>query len=183
MSIIDRQALLKHLRHQFKINWLGHHGIPHWARVRANGLMLAAETGANRHVVELFAFFHDAGRVNEFVDDGHGGRGAEIAAQLKGRFFEATNVEMDMLTYACQYHSDGMKTGDMTVLTCWDADRLDLGRVGITPYPRYLCSDAARQGLNLRKAHARAIAWESRNMHSRKDVRPKIDPRQRDPAR
>ena len=159
MPIIDRQALLAFLRAQFKVDWQGHHGIPHWARVRANGLMLAPETGANMHVVELFAFFHDARRLNEHEDEGHGGRGAALARQLRGRFFDATDAEMDLLQYACDFHSDGMKTGDATVLTCWDADRLDLGRVGITPNPRYLSTDAAKNEQNLQKAHARAMAW------------------------
>ena len=160
MSIVDRRGLLAHLRAQFRIDWYGHHGIPHWARVRANGLMLAHETGASRHVVELFAFFHDARRLNEYQDDGHGSRGAVLARQLKGRFFDATDAEMDLLQYACRYHSDGQNTGDMTVLTCWDADRLDLGRVGITPNPLYLCTDAAKRPGNLQRAHARAVAWK-----------------------
>jgi len=31
-----------------------------------------------------------------------------------------------------------------TVATCWDADRLDLGRVDIKPDTRYLFSDEAK---------------------------------------
>jgi uncharacterized protein len=38
-----------------------------------------------------------------------------------------------------------MLDGNITVQTCWDADRLDLGRVGTTPDPRYLCTAAAKQ--------------------------------------
>ena len=34
---------------------------------------------------------------------------------------------------------------NVTLQACWDADRLDLGRVGITPLPHLLCSDAARE--------------------------------------
>ncbi len=37
-----------------------------------------------------------------------------------------------------------MTAGDITVQTCWDADRLDLGRVGITPNPRWLCTACAK---------------------------------------
>ncbi len=164
MPNIDKHALIAFLRRQFKIDWHGHHGIPHWGRVRANGLMLAAETGANMHVVELFAFFHDAGRLNEHEDEGHGGRGAALARQLRGRFFDAVDAEMDLLQYACDHHSDGMKIGDVTVLTCWDADRLDLGRVGITPNPRYLCTEAAKRSGNLQRAHARALAWKYKQL-------------------
>jgi uncharacterized protein len=162
VAIFDKAGLLVHLRNQFAIDWNGHHGISHWTRVRANGLMLAPETGANTHVIELFAFFHDSRRFNEHVDDGHGSRGAVLARQLEGRFFDATDTEMDLLQLACDGHSDGMTTGDVTVLTCWDADRLDLGRVGITPNPKYLCTDAAKNLRTLERAHARALAWVNR---------------------
>jgi uncharacterized protein len=156
MAIFKRAELFAHLRNQLTIDWFGHHGIAHWARVRANGLMLATETGANPHVVELFAFFHDSRRVNEHVDDGHGARGAALARRLKGRFFDATDEEMDLLQYACDHHSDGMTQGDATVLTCWDADRLDLGRVGITPRSKYLCTDMAKREGTMQRANRRA---------------------------
>ena len=159
MTIFNRSALLGHLRNQMSIDWFGHHGIAHWTRVRANGLMLAGDTGAIVHVVELFAFFHDSRRVNEHVDHGHGARGAVLARQLKGRFFEATDDEMDLLQYACDHHSDGMTQGDATVLTCWDADRLDLGRVGITPKAKYLCTEIARQEVTMHRANRRAQHW------------------------
>jgi uncharacterized protein len=55
MGHIDTQALIAHLRSQFLVNWNGHHGISHWARVRINGLMLARETGANPHVVGSYS--------------------------------------------------------------------------------------------------------------------------------
>ena len=32
---------------------------------------------------------------------------------------------------------------DATIQTCWDADRLDLGRVGIFPSAKYLSQEAA----------------------------------------
>jgi uncharacterized protein len=159
-GIFDKQGLIAHLRSQFQINWLGHHGIPHWMRVRANGLMLAKDNGANIHVIELFAFFHDARRRNEHQDDGHGTRGAQLAMQLRGRFFEATDQEMDLLMLACQGHSDGELEAELTVQTCWDSDRLDLGRVGIEPNPNYLCTESARQPAHLNKANARAEQWQ-----------------------
>ena len=83
LLVCDRAALLKHLRQHFAINWHGDHGASHWARVRNNGLMIAAATGANMAVVELFAFFHDSCRVNEFTDHDHGKRGADLAFKLQ----------------------------------------------------------------------------------------------------
>jgi uncharacterized protein len=42
------------------------------------------------------------------------------------------------------------------MLACWDADRLDLGRVGIQPKPELLCTDTARELLPW--AHERATS-------------------------
>lgn len=141
MSIFNRQDLVRHLRQQFKIDWWGHHGIAHG------------------HVVELFAYFHDSRRINEHQDEGHGLSGAQFAKYLKGKLFEATDHEMDLLCYACEHQSDGMIQGDPTALTCWDADRLDLGRVGITPKARYLCTDVARTEVSMTRANRRSQAW------------------------
>ncbi len=40
--------------------------------------------------------------------------------------------------------------------TCWDADRLDLGRVGIMPEPSRLCTAAAKRSDLLKWADGRA---------------------------
>ena len=159
LTIRNRHALLQHLREQLVIDWWGHHGIAHWARVRANGLMLAKHTGANIHVVELFSFFHDARRFNEHTDKDHGIRGAALARELRGTYFDATEQEMELLDFACVNHSGGLTRSDPTVLTCWDADRLDLGRVGITVNPKYLGTKVAKSTAAISKANARADAW------------------------
>jgi uncharacterized protein len=39
----------------------------------------------------------------------------------------------------------GGTTADITIQTCWDADRLDLGRVGVFPDAARLCTGAARR--------------------------------------
>jgi hypothetical protein len=46
---------------------------------------------------------------------------------------------------------------DITAQTCWDADRLDLGRVGTTPKAEYLCTNAARDPDMIEWAHGRAV--------------------------
>jgi uncharacterized protein len=50
----------------------------------------------------------------------------------------------------------GCAGGGGTLQACWDADRLDVGRVGIAPKPHRLCTEAAR-GL-IPGSHALAIA-------------------------
>jgi uncharacterized protein len=139
------RALLAELRRGFALDFMGIHGVRHWGRVRRNGLLLAAESGADTVVVELFAVFHDACRWSDGHDPEHGHRGAELAAQLCGELFELDDRRLELLQTACRGHSDGWTDGEPTVVTCWDADRLDLGRVGITPDPRYLCTPAARR--------------------------------------
>ena len=155
--IANRLLLLRHLRDQFLIDWHGHHGASHWVRVRRNGLLLAKGTGANALVVELFAFFHDSCRVNEYTDRNHGSRGAELAVKLRGKYFDATEAEMALLVCACSGHSDGHLDADITVQTCWDADRLDLGRVGIEPDAKYLCTAAAKDPETIASAYKRSI--------------------------
>ena len=70
----------------------------------------------------------------------------------------AVEPELGLLVVACQGHSDGQTHEDVTVSTCWDADRLDLGRVGIRPDPRRLCTAAARDPALIQWAFARSVA-------------------------
>ncbi len=121
-----------------------------------NGLRLAELTGADVAVVQLFAVFHDARRVNEGHDPGHGTRGALLARQLRGELFQLDDHAFALLDYACRYHTDGRTDGDVTVQTCWDADRLDLGRVGMRPHPQYLCTEAAKDPALINWADGRA---------------------------
>ena len=88
--------------------------------------------------------FHDSRRVNEGTDEGTARRGAELATQLRGDWFDLPDEDFDLLCFACARHTDGLMDGDITVRTCWDADRLDLGRVGICPEPKRLCTAAAK---------------------------------------
>jgi uncharacterized protein len=133
----------------------GYHGVVHWARVLENGRRLAAATGAKIEVVTLFALFHDSRRVNEDSDFGHGHRGAQYARSLRGTLVHLDDADFELLFEACRLHTDGLTHGDITLQACWDADRLDLGRVGITPEPDLLCTDAARELLDW--ANERAV--------------------------
>jgi uncharacterized protein len=117
----------------------------HWRRVEDNGLFLATRTGADVTIVRLFSLFHDSRRVNEDWDDGHGARGAEYARSLRGIAFDLPDEQCDLLHYACVWHTDGEHHPDPTIGTCWDADRLDLGRVGVIPDPGRLSTDFGRE--------------------------------------
>ena len=157
------QKLIRILRRQFALDWSGIHGVAHWARVRENGLRLAPLTGARVDVVELFAFLHDSKRRNEWRDPEHGPRAARFAKKLLGPVLDLDAHDFELLAVACRDHSDGFTTGDVTVLTCWDADRLDLGRVGIKPHPAHLCTEAARDPAMIEWAYSRSISEQTPN--------------------
>jgi uncharacterized protein len=148
--------LLRAIVGGYSLHLEGVHGLAHWARVCENGRKLAAVTGADLRVVELFAIFHDARRRNEGHDPGHGRRGALLAAKLRGRHFELDDQAFALLVEACELHTDGRITGDITLRTCWDADRLDLRRCSIVPDPARLATDAARDPAVLAWADRRA---------------------------
>jgi len=135
------RELIETILADYALPRLGVHGLAHWARVYENGRRLAALTGADLQVVTLFAVLHDCRRRNEARDPGHGARAAQA---LRGFPLDLDPRRLDLLSEACAHHTDGLIEADVTIQTCWDADRLDLGRVGITPDPRRLCTDAAR---------------------------------------
>jgi uncharacterized protein len=145
VSCLD-DALLREVFGHYRLGLHGYHGLDHWARVQENGLRLARSTGAREDVVELFALFHDSCRRDEGADPGHGPRAARLAERLRRSHLAwLDDAGMDLLFLACRDHTRGGVEGDVTVRTCWDADRLDLARVGIRPDPRLLCTDAARE--------------------------------------
>ena len=58
---------------------------------------------------------------------------------------------MDLLYLAIRDHTAGYVHQDTTVSVCWDADRLELPRVGIPTNPDYLGTQAARDLLSRRR--------------------------------
>jgi uncharacterized protein len=153
----DFPAVLRSILAGYALPMEGSHGVVHWARVWENGLRIAEATpGADSEVVALFALFHDSRRVNQYRDHGHGRRGGKFARTLRGSLIHLDDARFDLLLEACDLHTDGFTDAVPTLQACWDADRLDLGRVGITPIPHLLCTDAARNLLAW--ADARAVS-------------------------
>jgi len=120
------------------------HGINHWQTVERNGLYLSMFTEADPKVVSLFAYFHDCMRENDGYDEKHGLWGAKFARHNRA-LLDITDTQMNQLYRACAGHTGGLNASDITISTCWDADRLDLGRVGTDPNPKYLFSDEAKR--------------------------------------
>jgi uncharacterized protein len=131
---------LPHHRDKYSI-----HGPDHWLRVERNACVLASRTGARVPVVRLFALFHDSQRENDWTDPMHGARGAELAEDLRGSQYDLSDEDFDLLHYACTWHTDERFHDDPTIGTCWDADRLDLGRAGSTPDPQYMSTEFGKE--------------------------------------
>jgi uncharacterized protein len=129
-------------------------------RVRHNGLALASDTGASTRVVELFAVFHDSCRENEDHDPRHGPRGAVLAEICRDMgLYTCSDEELELLQAACHGHTNEPYHPDPTIATCWDADRLDLPRVGIIPVPHRLCTVPAKSASMIDQARVRAEDW------------------------
>lgn len=138
--MIDFIALLNHIcANRLYDSYI--HGVEHWSQVEFNGLLLAPKTGADILVVKLFSLFHDSQRVNDGYDLEHGPRGAEFAAKCRQEgLLELDDERFDLLYRACQQHTKTPRTGDPTIDTCFDADRLDLGRVSIVLNPNKMAT-------------------------------------------
>jgi uncharacterized protein len=154
-SDVVTPALVAALRATYALSWSGIHGARHWLRVRENGLRLTPLTGADPVVVELFAVIHDIKRQNDGYDPRHGARAAKWV-QATRPLLPIDAGRLEVLMYACEAHTRGLTQAEITVQTCWDADRLDLYRVGIMPQPARLCTDAARIPAVLKWAVARS---------------------------
>jgi uncharacterized protein len=150
-------ALLTALFGQYRMSPMGVHGLAHWARVLDNGLQISRTTEANPYVVALFAVFHDACRLNDHSDPGHGPRAAALVEDLAGLIPVLSRGDRACLAEACTGHTRGKVHDDPTIGACWDADRLDLARVGITPKANYLSTAPARDPSIIAEATARAV--------------------------
>jgi len=150
---IDYEGLWSYIESNFALRLSSWHGPQHWRRVEQFGVKLANENGADITVVRLFAVIHDSKRLDEGEDHGHGLRGAAHAEQLRGHWFEIDDERFSLLYEAIARHADGRTSDNLTIGTCWDADRLDLGRVGISPSAKYLSTDEAKKYIPPRKTY------------------------------
>ena len=133
------------------------HGVSHWERVERNGLLLATDE-VNRTVVRLFAYLHDKWRVDNWEDLEHGKRAAENLPALRGTLLEClTDDEFELLRTACELHTVCHSTGNPTIDACFDADRLDLMRVGIMPDPERMATERGKfYATNLKQLYSDA---------------------------
>ncbi len=117
------------------------HGPGHWKRVALAGGRLAVPD-ADMLVVLLFAMIHDSQRYNDDHDPLHGPRAAAFAQEFAELVDEA---QLRVLSEACADHASGQVSTHPTIAACFDADRLNLWRVGIVPSPAFMSTEAGRR--------------------------------------
>ena len=121
------------------------HGVSHWERVERNGLLLATPE-CDVTVIRLFAYLHDSCRESDSYDEKHGPRAAKMMEGLRDNLLKDLSEEQfALLQMACRLHTIVHRTGIPTVDACFDADRLDLGRVGIKPKPHKMATERGKE--------------------------------------
>lgn len=125
----------------------GCHSSRHWHNVGTVGLMLAYLEGADPTVPLLFSVYHDCRRSNDGYDPEHGLRASRLAiSHYALGHLKVNSTQLDKLVYACVHHSDGLLSpNDLEVACCWDADRIDLVRVGFEVDASLLTTSSAKK--------------------------------------
>lgn len=159
-AVPDPTMLHEVIRQVCSNTWSETHGEEHWRRVAKAGLRLCqSDDRIDPAVVYLFAAFHDSERLTDHSDDvWHGPRAAVLATKLRGGPFDLESWQMGLLVHACNFHTheeqigtelvapkmgDTLNSASLTVGACYDADRLNLMRVGKVPDPYYLTTQEA----------------------------------------
>lgn len=148
------------------------HGPAHWQKVAEIGEELSKHSGADPEVVRLFAALHDALRLADHEVDNlaHGRRAAVVARDLwLGGFLTLRREQIETLCEALEFHADGLTSEDSTIGCCWDADRLELVRLGIKCNPAFMSTELGR--ITAYKQMVREATehppWEDEQLHLR----------------
>ena len=146
------EALIETVSKNWKLGDL--HGLKHWQNVHRNAILLM-QPGVNPFVVNAFAYLHDCCRISNGNDILHGKRAIMVINNIRCTILKNfSDEEIELLNAACLLHTDVLRTGYLTIDTCFDADRLDLDRIGITPNPHKMATkrgaDFASDFINFR---------------------------------
>ena len=144
-NTINYDELWDHAKSIFLCDLDSIHGPNHWKRVEKNGIPIGEQIGADLTVVRLFAIYHDSCRLNDGHDGEHGPRAADMLLTEHKNLFNIQKDQLIKLLYAIRHHTLGQISQDVTIGTCWDADRLELGRVGISPSPEFMSTGIGKE--------------------------------------
>ena len=89
-----------------------------------------------------FVYLYNKCHLDDWTDIEHGVRAANMLSTIRNTILrDFTDEEVSLLERACRYHIAEHRTGNPTIDVCFDADRLDLGRVGIVPNPKRMATE------------------------------------------
>jgi hypothetical protein len=140
------ESILHELMEQFRLYGRTAHGKDHWNKVDRNAVELCRLVPeADLLVARWFAIFHDSCRQDEGSDPKHGHRAATLlTTKYKNGMLGLTEEQFTKLEFACRHHNGSKPVTDPTIGICFDADRLDIIRVGVVPNPKLLSTEAAK---------------------------------------
>jgi uncharacterized protein len=144
MNDLNIEDLLEKVVSELRLHPDTVHGPDHWKRVERNGLIICESEEIDPTVLRYFSILHDSQRFNDGYDVAHGPRAVEYAHKIKDDYIELDDEQFEQLCFAMEYHTVGAESDEPVVHVCWDADRLDLGRVFIVPDPKRMLTDTAK---------------------------------------
>lgn len=153
--IKNRANLINKILSRYNLPLKGLHGCAHWMRVLINGYLIAEyNPGGNIDmlVVEMFALLHDSRRETEDHCIKHSMQASKFVHFLKeeGHLKQLKEGQFWTLNSAIERHTFGSTSTseEETIAACWDADRLDLWRVGVCPISDYMSTDFGKYVTN-----------------------------------
>jgi len=120
------------------------HGPGHWFKVERNARYLCNEERIDDRIPRLFAVIHDIMREHDGFDKEHGPKASRFVEDIAGSVLGLNPGDIALLSLACRDHTTVKETTNDVIGLCWDADRLDIGRVGIVPDPAFMTSRSAK---------------------------------------
>ena len=146
----SHSLLFEKVSNEFALSLEGIHGVKHWIQVYHYTQFLAKSYNIESEVFLLFSLLHDSKRENEYEDIEHGIKAARsIEAYQNQGLILLSNEDTERLIFACANHTKADKSHplyqDLVVQICLDADKLDIGRVGVIPHESHFLTDVAKK--------------------------------------
>ncbi len=138
------------------------HGVSHLRRVAILSGRLANAVGEDVESAVVMGFLHDCARKDDGNDTEHGHESAFLARGLIDRFYP--HLDVNRICEAIAGHADGEVTTDPLTACLWDADRLELKRIGRTVDPDLLSTVVAKRLVRRRQPDERVMEEVSQEL-------------------
>ena len=122
---------------------LGLHGMSHLRRVASTAGRIASLISEDVEAAVVTGFLHDCARTDDGGGTSHAHDSACVAKNILPTCYP--HLDVDRLCAGIAGHADGVVTDDLLIGSVWDADRLDLVRLGIEVDLGLLSTSVARR--------------------------------------